>query len=127
MACLSSCQSENCERSLFVLFNDLLVIAKPKLSPDENLVEFKATPADRRFTVKNVVLLKDVRFTPGRTDPVSRSPQRDQQPFRHTAIKGFVTQFAIDPEGAVRTLMIKHPVLEDSRRLGQLFSDQRVG
>ena len=108
------------DRFLF-LFNDLLVIAKPKLSPDENLVEFKATPADRRFTVKNVVLLKDVRFTPGRTDPVSRSPQRDQQPFRHTAIKGFVTQFAIDPEGAVRTLMIKHPVLEDSRRLGQLI------
>lgn len=109
------------DRFLF-LFNDLLVVAKPKLSPDENLVEFKATPADRRFTVKNVVLLKDVRFTPGRTDPISKSPsQRDQLPSRNMAIKGFITQFAIDPEGAVRALMIKHPVLEDSRKLGQLI------
>ncbi|KAJ3560103.1 hypothetical protein NP233_g11053 [Leucocoprinus birnbaumii] len=109
------------DRFLF-LFNDLLVVAKPKFSPHENLVEFKARSSDRQFTVKNVVLLKDIRFTPGRTDPAPRSPsQKDQQSGKNTAIKGFVTQFAIDPEGAVKALMVKYPVLEDPRRLGQFI------
>jgi hypothetical protein len=109
------------DRFLF-LFNDLLVIAKPQLSPHENLVEFKASSLDRQFVVKNVVLLKDIRFTPGRTDPTPRSPsQKDQQPARSSAIRGFVTQFTIEPETAVRALLTKNPVLENPRKLGQFI------
>ncbi|KAF5354836.1 hypothetical protein D9756_005363 [Leucocoprinus leucothites] len=109
------------DRFLF-LFNDLLVVAKPKFSPHENLVEFKASSPDRLFTVKNVVLLKDIRFTPGRTDPAPRSPsQKDQQSVKSAAKKSFVTQFSIDPEGAVKALTMKHLVLEDPRRLGQFI------
>lgn len=109
------------DRFLF-LFNDLLVIAKPVLSPHENLVEFKASSPDRLFIVKNVVLLKDIRFIPGRTDPTPRSPsQKEQQPSRSAAIKGLVTQFAADPEGAVKTLVTKHKMLEDPRKLGQFI------
>lgn len=109
------------DRFLF-LFNDLLVIAKPKLSPHENLVDFKASSPDRQFVVKNVVLLKDIRFTPGRADTTPRSPaQKEQQPAKHSVIKGFVAQFAIDAEGAVRSLVMKHKVLEDPRKLGRFI------
>ncbi|EKM81031.1 hypothetical protein AGABI1DRAFT_127073 [Agaricus bisporus var. burnettii JB137-S8] len=108
------------DRFLF-LFNDLLVIAKPKLSPHENLVDFKASSPGRLFIVKNAVLLKDIRFTPGRTDTTLKSPSLKEQPVKNPTIKNFVSQFAMDPEGAVKTLVMKYRILEDPRRLGRFI------
>jgi hypothetical protein len=108
------------DRFLF-LFKDLLVIAKPKLSPHENFVDFKASSPGRLFVVKNVVLLKDIRFIPGRTDTTLKSPSLKEQPVKNPTIKDFVSQFAIHPEGAVKSLVSKYRVLEDPRRLGRFM------
>jgi serine/arginine repetitive matrix protein 2 len=109
------------DRFLF-LFKDLLVIAKPKLSSHENLVDFKASSPGRLFVVKNVILLKDIRFTPGRTDTTLRSPSLKEQPVKkNPIIKDFVSQFALHPEGAVKSLVLKYRVLEDPRRLGRFI------
>ena len=86
------------DRFLF-LFNDIFIVAKPiTQDPDAFLELTKPNPSDRKFVVKNVVLLRNLRFSGEREEPQSRSVPRNA----HT--QSFVEQFANDADQAIVSL-----------------------
>jgi serine/arginine repetitive matrix protein 2 len=104
------------DRFLF-LFSDILVIAKP--IEQENLLDLaKPNPLDRKFVVKNVVLLRNLRFTAEREDhsenDISASP-------RQHIVRTFVHQFAKDPDMAISALMERTGCRDDPTALGQFL------
>ncbi|KAG1862576.1 hypothetical protein DFJ58DRAFT_775827 [Suillus subalutaceus] len=102
------------DRFLF-LFNDILVIAKPRPEDSDTFLEVtKPNPADRKFTVKNVVLLRHICFTGEREEPYSRAIPRTP------AVQAFVEQFSIDPDNAV-ALLFSSSDLRDDPALAQLL------
>ena len=86
------------DRFLF-LFNDIFIIAKPLIQdPDAFLEVTKPNPSDRKFVVKNVVLLRNLRFSGEREESQPRSMPRNV----HT--QSFVEEFAVDADQAIVSL-----------------------
>ncbi|KAI0689970.1 hypothetical protein BC835DRAFT_1366697 [Cytidiella melzeri] len=108
------------DRFLF-LFTDLLVIAKPVvLDQDALLDSAKPTPMDRKFVVKSVVLLRNVKFSADRDDTRTKMATSAGS-VRHPVIRSFVHQFSKDPDQAITTLFEKSHCRDDPIALGQLI------
>ncbi|TFK85563.1 hypothetical protein K466DRAFT_551902 [Polyporus arcularius HHB13444] len=107
------------DRFLF-LFNDILIIAKPILQDMDALLDAtKPSPLDRKFIVKSVVQLRELRFSGDRDDTRTKT-SATSNPMRHPLIRNFVNQFAKDPDHAVLTLLGKTGARDDVA-LGQLL------
>lgn len=86
------------DRFLF-LFNDIFIIAKPIIQDPDTFLELtKPNPSDRKFVVKNVVLLRNLRFSGEREEPPSRSVPRN------ALTQSFVEQFINDADQAIVSL-----------------------
>lgn len=108
------------DRFLF-LFNDILVIAKPIVQDHDALLDpMKPSPIDRKFIVKSVCQLRDLRLCSDRDEPRSKSSHGSTQ-LRHPVIRSFVTQFSKDPDHAVTALFAKANCRDDPVALGQLL------
>ena len=108
------------DRFLF-LFNDLLVIAKPVVPDQDTLLDtIKPTPMDRKFVVKSVVLLRNVKFSADREDAYNKAASAAGS-MRHPVIRTFVHQFSKDPDQAVAALFEKSHCRDDPIALGQLI------
>ncbi|KAH0589030.1 hypothetical protein H2248_004805 [Termitomyces sp. 'cryptogamus'] len=104
------------DRFLF-LFSDILVITKPVFLNQEALAE--KDPLSRKFIVKSVVMLSQMRFTEGRTSTdVSESNGVRQ---RSRAFASFVSKFSENPENALDTLYVSSGRKDDSIAVGQLL------
>lgn len=108
--------SNICKDRFLFLFNDILVIAKPRPEDSDTFLEVtKPNPADRKFTVKNVVLLRQLFFTSEREEPCSRTIPRTP------AVQAFVEQFSTDPDNAVASLFSSLGQRDDPAALAQLL------
>jgi serine/arginine repetitive matrix protein 2 len=102
------------DRFLF-LFNDIIVIAKPITHDHDSLID--PTPLDRKFTVKNIVQLRNLRFTSERDMAGGWSASYA----RHPAMTTFVQQFARDPEQATATLFSRTNSRLDPHDVAQIL------
>ncbi|KAF9222547.1 hypothetical protein BS17DRAFT_167647 [Gyrodon lividus] len=103
------------DRFLF-LFNDIFIIAKPIIQDPDTFLELtKPNPSDRKFVVKNVVLLRDLCFSGEREEPQSRTVQCN------ALTQSFVEQFARDPDPAIVSLFSKSGQPDDPMTLAQLL------
>jgi serine/arginine repetitive matrix protein 2 len=103
-----------------LLFNDILIIAKPIIPDQDTFTEtLKPNPLDRKFVVKSVVMLHQLRFHADRTDQPSKSSGYTVT--RNPVIKSFVQNFANDPDHAVSSLFSKPRTADDPVALGQLL------
>lgn len=107
------------DRFLF-LFNDILVIAKPILHDQDNLMDPSTlTVLDRRFIIKNVVQLRNLRVKTDRDD--NRTQAHMSGSLKHSLTRTFVHNFAKDPDHAISTLFEKARSRDDPIGLGQLM------
>ena len=106
------------DRFLF-LFNDILVIAKPVTHDYDALLDMsKPSPLDRKFIVKSVAQLRDVRFTADRDDlPLSSFASINRNPL----VRTFVVQFSKDADHAIAQFFEKSGTRDDPTVLGQLL------
>ncbi|KAI0268680.1 hypothetical protein BC834DRAFT_866706 [Gloeopeniophorella convolvens] len=105
------------DRFLF-LFNDILVVAKPVTHDHDALLDTKPSPLDRKFIIKSVVQLRDVRFTADRDDlPLNSFASISRNPL----IRTFVVQFAKDTDNAISHFFEKSQTRDDPVVLGQLL------
>ncbi|KAH9034827.1 hypothetical protein EDB85DRAFT_2073544 [Lactarius pseudohatsudake] len=106
------------DRFLF-LFNDILVIAKPVTHDYDALLDTsKPSPLDRKFIVKSVAQLRDVRFTADRDDlPLGSFASISRNPL----VRTFVVQFAKDTDHAIAQFFEKSGTRDDPTVLGQLL------
>jgi len=106
------------DRFLF-LFNDILVVAKPVTREYDALLDMnKPSPLDRKFHVKSVVQLRDVRFTADRDDlPLSSLSSISRNPL----VRTFVIQFAKDADNAIAHFFEKSGTRDDPTVLGQML------
>lgn len=100
------------DRFLF-LFTDLLVIAKAAAQEGDNKTK------DRKFIVKSVVKLQNLRFTADRAETQTKSSSYATP--RTSLIKSFIHQFNRDPDYAISTLLTKSGIPDDPTFLGQLL------
>lgn len=108
------------DRFLF-LFSDILVIAKPVSHDQDNFMDvYKPSPPDRKYVVKSVVLLRNLRFFPDRTESQSRTGSHSPVP-RNPLVRSFVHNFSKDPDHAIATLFSKSNIPDDPQLLGQLL------
>ncbi|EKM54123.1 uncharacterized protein PHACADRAFT_257745 [Phanerochaete carnosa HHB-10118-sp] len=108
------------DRFLF-LFTDVLVIAKPVIQDQDALLDAtRPTPLDRKFIVKNVVLLRDLKFSSDREDSHSRTALTTSH-MRYQVIRTFVHQFTKDSDMAISMLFDKSNARDDPIALGQLM------
>ena len=108
------------DRFLF-LFSDILVIAKPVSHDQDNFMDaYKPSPPDRKYVVKSVVLLRNLRFFPDRTESQSRTGSHSPVP-RNPLVRSFVLNFSKDPDHAITTLFSKSNIPDDPQLLGQLL------
>ncbi|KAI5115974.1 hypothetical protein M0805_002624 [Coniferiporia weirii] len=92
------------DRFLF-LFSDILVIAKPMLPERDSLHDTqKIYPPDRKFFVKNVVHLKDIRLNVDRDEDAHR-PTTALVTQRPEFLRNFVHEFATSPDAAVARIV----------------------
>ena len=108
--------SNICKDRFLFLFNDILIIAKPRPEDSDTLLEVtKPNPADRKFTIKNVVLLRKLIFTSEREEPSARAIPRTP------AVQAFVERFSTDPDHAVASLFTTLGHRDDPALLAQLL------
>lgn len=108
------------DRFLF-LFTDIMIIAKPIMYENDALLESaKPNPSDRKFIVKSVVMLRDLRVS-GERDESRVKLSSHTSSARHPCITSFVRQFAKDPDRAVTELFAKANSKNDPVALGQLI------
>ncbi|KAL4074109.1 hypothetical protein J3A83DRAFT_4357950 [Scleroderma citrinum] len=99
-----------------MLFNDILIIAKPIVQDPDVLLELtKPNPTDRKFIVKNVVLLRNLCFSGDREEAQSRIG------FRNPLIQSFVEQFSANPDNSIVSLFTESGQSEDPAALAQLL------
>ncbi|CDO77634.1 hypothetical protein BN946_scf184946.g28 [Trametes cinnabarina] len=107
------------DRFLF-LFTDILIIAKPIIQEHDALLDAtKPNPMDRKFVIKNVVRLTDLRLSGDRDEERSKA-SATTNPMRHPTIRTFIHQFAKDADHAITSLMGKAGARDDVA-LGQLL------
>lgn len=109
------------DRFLF-LFNDIIIIAKPVMHDHEALLDpSKPSPLDRKFIVKSVVPLRELKFSADRDEARMKTTSLNSSLTRHPIIRTFVNSFSNDPEDAVFTLFEKSKTRSDPAALGQLL------
>ena len=107
------------DRFLF-LFNDILVIAKPILHDQDSLMDPSTlTVLDRRFIIKSVVQLRNLRVKADRDD--NRTQAHMSGSLKHSLTRTFVHNFVRDPDHAIATLFEKARSRDDPVGLGQLM------
>lgn len=107
------------DRFLF-LFNDILVIAKPILHDQDSLMDPSTlTVLDRRFIVKSVIQLRNLRVKTDRDD--NRTQVHVPGSLKHSLTRTFVHDFARDPDHAIAALFEKARSRDDPIGLGQLM------
>jgi serine/arginine repetitive matrix protein 2 len=107
------------DRFLF-LFNDILVVAKPILHDQDSLLDPSTlTVLDRRFIIKSVVQLRNLRVKTDRDD--NRTQAYLSGSIKHSLTQTFVHNFAKDPDHAIATLFEKARSRDDPIGLGQLM------
>lgn len=106
------------DRFIF-LFNDILVVAKPVTHDYDALLDTnKPSPLDKKFIVKSVVQLRDVRFTADRDDlPLGSLSSISRNPL----VRTFVVQFAKDADNAIAHFFEKSGTRDDPMVLGELL------
>lgn len=106
------------DRFLF-LFNDILVVAKPVTHDYDALLDMnKPSPLDKKFIVKSVVQLRDVRFTADRDDlPLGSLSSISRNPL----VRTFVVQFAKNADNAITHFFEKSGTRDDPMVLGELL------
>jgi serine/arginine repetitive matrix protein 2 len=108
------------DRFLF-LFSDVLVIAKPVTWDQDKLIDaYKPSLPDRKYAVKSVVLLRNIRFSPDRSEGQPRTTNYALPP-RNPLIRSFISQFSKDPDHAITSLFTKSNLPDNSVLLGQLL------
>ena len=105
------------DRFLF-LFSDVLVIAKP-VTWDQDKDAYKPSLPDRKYAVKSVVLLRNIRFCSDRSEGQPRTNYA--LPPRNPLIRSFISQFSKDPDHAITSLFTKSNLPDNSVLLGQLL------
>ncbi|KAF9481546.1 hypothetical protein BDN70DRAFT_930783 [Pholiota conissans] len=106
------------DRFLF-LFNDILIIAKPVTFDQDGLMDtYKLNLPDRKYTVKSVVQLRNIRFCADRSEVQGKSSALVP---RNALLRSFVLQFAKEPDHAIASLLTKSNVQDDPALLGQLL------
>ena len=99
-----------------MLFNDMLIIAKPIVQDPDVLLELtKPNPTDRKFIVKNVVLLRNLCFCGDREESQFRLGSRS------ALGQSFAEQFNANPDHAVIALFSESGQTEDPAMLAQLL------
>lgn len=84
-----------------MLFNDMLIIAKPVVQDADVFLELtKPNPSDRKLIVRNIVLLRNLCFNGDREETRSAILHQD-------LVQPFVKQFAVDPDRAVLSILTK--------------------
>ena len=107
------------DRFLF-LFSDVLVIAKPVTWDQDKLIDpYKPSLPDRKYAVKSVVLLRNIRFCSDRSEGQPRTNYA--LPPRNPLIRSFISQFSKDPDHAITSLFTKSDMPDNSVLLGQLL------
>ena len=107
------------DRFLF-LFNDILIIAKPILHDQDTLMDSSTlTVLDRRFIIKSVVQLRNLRVKTDRDD--NRTQAHMSGSVKHSLTRTFVHSFAKDPDHAISALFEKARSRDDPTGLGQLM------
>ncbi|GLB37500.1 putative sec7 domain containing protein [Lyophyllum shimeji] len=104
------------DRFLF-LFSDILVIAKPVFTDQEAYLD--KNPMDRKFIVKSVVQLSQLRFTDGRTETEAKDATSVKS--RNRLVDSFVQNFAKDPHNAINSLCVRSGHGDDPVAVGQLL------
>ena len=108
------------DRFLF-LFSDVLVIAKPVTWDQDKLIDaYKPSLPDRKYAIKSVVLLRNVRFCADRSEGQPRTTNYALPP-RNPLIRSFISQFSKDPDHAITSLFTKSNLPDNSVLLGQLL------
>ena len=108
------------DRFLF-LFSDLLIIAKPVTWDQDKLLDaYKPSLPDRKYAVKSVVLLRNIRFCSDRSEGQPRTTNYALPP-RNPLIRSFISQFSKDPDHAITSLFTKSNLPDNSVLLGQLL------
>ena len=108
------------DRFLF-LFSDVLVIAKPVTWDQDKLMDsYKPSLPDRKYAVKSVVLLRNIRFCSDRSEGQPRTSNYALPP-RNPLIRSFISQFSKDPDHAITSLFTKSNLPDNSVLLGQLL------
>ena len=108
------------DRFLF-LFSDILVIAKPITWDQDKLIDaYKPSLPDRKYAVKSVVLLRNIRFCSDRSEGQPRTTNYTLPP-RNPLIRSFISQFSKDPDHAITSLFTKANLPDNSVLLGQLL------
>ena len=108
------------DRFLF-LFSDVLVIAKPVTWDQDKLIDaYKPSLPDRKYAVKSVVLLRNMRFCSDRSEGQPRTSNYTLPP-RNPLIRSFISQFSKDPDHAITSLFTKSNLPDNSVLLGQLL------
>ncbi|KAI0915796.1 hypothetical protein AcW1_003703 [Taiwanofungus camphoratus] len=108
------------DRFLF-LFNDILVITKPIVQDRDALLDpMKPSPTDRKYIVKSVVQLRELKFSDDRDEARSKTSSNSNST-RHPVIRSFVHQFAKDPDHAISVLFSRTNTRDDPITLGQLL------
>lgn len=102
------------DRLLF-LFNDVLIIAKP-FSQEQDV---HRDASDKRYLVKSVVALQELRLGPDRGEYQAKGSHNPTP--RNLLVKTFVLQFTKDPDQAVAALFTKVGVRDDPALLGQVL------
>ncbi|KAH9851475.1 hypothetical protein C2E23DRAFT_733101 [Lenzites betulinus] len=108
------------DRFLF-LFTDILIIAKHFLQEHDTLLDAtRPDPTDRKFVIKSVVKLTELRLCSERDDARAKTGPAAANPARHPVVQAFVHQFAKDPDQAIAALVSKSGPRDDVA-LGQLL------
>jgi len=107
------------DRFLF-LFSDVLVIAKPVTWDQDKLIDaYRPSLPDRKYAVKSVVLLRNIRFCSDRSEGQPRTTNYALPP-RNPLIRSFIAQFSKDPDHAITSLLPQSNP-DNSVLLGQLL------
>ncbi|TFY76695.1 hypothetical protein EWM64_g7320 [Hericium alpestre] len=108
------------DRFLF-LFNDILVIAKPIMQDQDSLLDTtKRSPLNRKFIIKSVVQLRNLRFNADRDDSQKKSLSSSTVR-EHPVIRSFVLQFSREPDQAIAAFLEKMNSRDDPAMLGQML------
>ncbi|KAK7687142.1 hypothetical protein QCA50_009645 [Cerrena zonata] len=109
------------DRFLF-LFSDILVIAKPVMHDHDPLLDSsRPSPLDRKYIIKSVVPLREMKFSADRDESRMKTTALNSSLSKHPMIRIFVNSFSKDPEAAVYTLFEKSKTRSDPGALGQLL------
>jgi hypothetical protein len=105
------------DRHLF-LFNDLLLIAKPRIEEDAEGQPLPSTLANS-FLVKSIVELKSLSIS-SQEEPASSSSSSSTKS-RHPALSAFIDRFANDPKKAIKTLIDRGGLPNDGMAVASLL------